>query len=60
MPRMDRASRGRPAQAVTVEGDRPVEVVDGQGDEADLGWHCHLLSGTVYLVVAAVAGLRWR
>ena len=28
-----------------------MEVVDGQGDEADLGWHCHLLSGTVYLAV---------
>ena len=31
---------GRPAQAVAVEGDRPVEVVHGQGDEEDLGVHC--------------------
>jgi hypothetical protein len=31
---------GRPAETVTVEGNRPAEIVYGQGDEEDLRLHC--------------------
>jgi hypothetical protein len=36
---------GLPAEAVAVEGNRSVEVVYRQSDEADLRSHCHLLPG---------------